>query len=201
MLELRYQGEPSDLALLLQAEFQVEATVGCTMREFLCMEMEICGDYANRRIQTIFIDGTAVDDFDTAQVNSGTRLTLSGAMPGLVGATMRRGGVLSGLRSSISYKQLDEMRPAETQGLVNMRLYNFIAGELAHIFLGRGVRIAAPKLAMFLNHRPELLDGFRCQTAPGRWEALSPADAANLLVEGQTVRIKHVAPQPVQGAA
>lgn len=150
MLQLEYHGNPEELAMLLQAGFNIEALVGCTLREFLCMEMEICGDYANKRLQTIFINGKAVDDFDLTVVRPGDVIALSGALPGLVGAVMRRGGDLGSLRQSISYDKT-ELRPTESQGVVTIKLYNFIAEELAHIFLRRGVMVDGPQAATFLQ--------------------------------------------------
>jgi len=188
MLHFHYADDPADLATLLQAGFQIQALVGCTLREFLCMEMEICGDYANKRIQTIFIDGKAVDDFDQAHVFPGTRLALSGAMPGLVGAVMRRGGALGGLRDSITYRA-DELRPVEKQGLVHIRLYNFIAEELAHIFLRRGVLIDAAKVSTFLSRRKAWLPGLKLENASGELEDLNPDAVRELLEQAEQVRI------------
>jgi hypothetical protein len=60
----------------------------------------------------------AVADFDEAQNDSGARMALSGAMPGMVGAMMRRGGDLAALRDSITY-DLGELRPREHTGVVS----------------------------------------------------------------------------------
>jgi hypothetical protein len=189
MLQLSYTKEASDLALLLQAGFQVEALVGCTLREFLCIEMEICGDYAKRRIQTIFIDGMAVDDFDEAQINPGCRLALSGAMPGLVGAVMRRGGFYSKLRDDITYN-LDELRPENVQGIVNMRLYNFIAEELAEIFLRRGIIVEAEKFLDFLHRRPDTVSAFQCASGQESFAAVHNRVLQNVKQLPDPVRIK-----------
>lgn len=48
--------------------------------------------YVEERIQTLLLNGLAVDDPDTAVLESGARLALSAAMPGVLGATLRRGG-------------------------------------------------------------------------------------------------------------
>ena len=180
MLRFQFSGDPADLAALLRAGFQVEAVTGCTLREFLCIEMEICGDYANRRIQTIFINGRPVDDFDTAQIEDGTELALSGAMPGLVGAMLRRGGGLAHLRDSISYN-LNELRPHETRGVVHLRLYNFIAEELAHIFLRRGVSLETGKVAHILAEHGLPLDGMRREAENGDLAPVTEQELAALL--------------------
>ncbi len=185
MRHLHYLGNPEELAVLLQAGFDIEALVGCTLREFLCMEMEICGDYANKRLQTIFVNSKAVDDFDRTVVQPGDVIALSGALPGLVGALMRRDGDLSGLRDSISYDQT-ELRPAETQGVVTIKLYNFIAEELAHIFLRRGVMVDGEHAARFLALGGKAqLDQFTLADGNGH----GGAPLQELLQPGEMVRI------------
>lgn len=198
MLQFQYLGEPAGLANLLQAGFEVQALVGCTLREFLCMEMEICGDYAKRRIQTIFIDGKAVDDFDEAHIHDGTRLALSGAMPGLVGAVMRRGGVLGGLRDSITY-HLDELRPSEAQGAVQVKLYNFIAEELAHIFLRRGIVIETEKVRNILALGLLPVADLKLEAESGKLRDVSAEELVELLSGEDKIRIS--APLPHADAA
>ncbi len=183
-----YQGKPSDLAMLLQAGFQVKALVGCTLREFLCIEMEICGDYANKRLQTIFIDGLAVDDFDESYIRPGTTLALSGAMPGLVGAVMRRGGELGTLRDTITY-HLDELRPKESQGVVTVKLYNFIAEELAHIFLRRGIMVETEKVRRFFPLNMAEQKGILWESPSGDMTPVKAEEFTHMLQPGERIFI------------
>ncbi|NJL58424.1 MAG: hypothetical protein HC887_00995 [Desulfobacteraceae bacterium] len=62
------------------------------MQTLLCDILEIPKDYVLNRISTIFLDGKPVDCLDTAFVRNHSVVSLSAAMPGLVGAVMRRGG-------------------------------------------------------------------------------------------------------------
>ncbi len=86
---LTAEGEQSRMALLfpaLQRGVLVKARLGESIRSLLCKQFGLDPDYVKNRIQTAFLDGKPVDDFDSAIVREGSVLTLSGAMPGLAGA-------------------------------------------------------------------------------------------------------------------
>lgn len=141
---------PELFDFLLQDIFRVACYEGCTVREFLCILMQVCGDYTEKRIQTIFLNGRPVDDLDAAILHENDRLALSAAMPGLVGATMRRGGFYAKMRGSISYNASQEeehSRPC----LVQVRLFNFLSRELADRFLDAGIFFGTSKLAELLE--------------------------------------------------
>jgi len=84
---------------LLENGFIVKGMAGCSVNEFLRNPMLIGQDYIDKRIQTIFLDGKPVDDLNSAIIKDGSTISLSAAMPGLAGATMRRGGALATMRS------------------------------------------------------------------------------------------------------
>ncbi|MGA7578419.1 MAG: hypothetical protein ACLQUW_01255 [Desulfobaccales bacterium] len=77
---------------LCQQGFLVQVPGSGSIRTILCRHLGLAPDYLEGRIQTIFLNGKPVDEIDTAVVGQGDTLALSAAMPGLVGATMRRGG-------------------------------------------------------------------------------------------------------------
>jgi hypothetical protein len=85
--------DPARLAGLLQSGFRLALATPCTVAAFLSDRLGLTPEFVAARIQTVFLDGLAVDDLVSALVRPGARLALSGALPGLVGATMRRGGV------------------------------------------------------------------------------------------------------------
>jgi hypothetical protein len=145
---------PEAFDFLFQDGVQVECVDGCTVREFLCLQMHVCGEYANERIQTLFLNHKPVDDFDTAIIYESDSLALSAAMPGLVGSTLRRGGYYAEMRGSISYRQAEE-RQGGKRCLVNLRLFNFLAKELTERFLINGVYVRADKLARFFKTRSQ----------------------------------------------
>jgi len=70
----------------------ISATVGCSIKNLLCNQFDITPEYLSDRISTIFLNGKPVDDVESAIIKDNSILALSGAMPGLVGATFRKGG-------------------------------------------------------------------------------------------------------------
>jgi hypothetical protein len=137
----------------LQQGFLAVVQTGCSVRELLCYQFGIPDEYVRGRITTIFQNGRAIDDLDGAIVRDGSRLTLSAAMPGLVGATMRRGGYYAAMRGSITHRETGEAgQPGE--GTIRMKLFNLLMAELGPIFLLRGIGVAASDLADFLARRP-----------------------------------------------
>jgi hypothetical protein len=111
-------------------------------------------DYVAARVTTIFLDSKPVDDVTTATVRDGATIALSGAMPGLVGATMRRGGYYAAMRGTISHAD-SATESGGRIGTVRIKLFNLLLPELGPTLLRRGVLIAAPSLADFLGSRTD----------------------------------------------
>ncbi len=142
---------------LLENGFIIKEKVGCSVKEFLCNRMFIEQDYLDKRIQTIFLNGKPVDDINSAIVKDGSAISLSAAMPGLAGATMRRGGVLAAMRSRISYV------PGETscdscEGKVTVKFFNLISRELGPVFLDRGIIIEGKTLSGFIGANRKIIE-------------------------------------------
>ena len=95
----------SSFLKLIEQGFKLKVKTGLTIRELLCGQFGVSGEYFDNRIQTIFLDGKAVDNVDAAGIEDNSRLALSAAMPGLVGATFRKGGRYAPLRGTISYSK------------------------------------------------------------------------------------------------
>lgn len=140
--------------VLLSQGFTVKVRVGCTMRELLRRQLGLSADYIEQRVQTIFLDGKAVDNIDTAVVRHGSTLALSAAMPGLAGATLRRGGAYASMRSQISYKGTPVPDNVKDGELV-LKLFNLVARELGPMFLKKGVWIKGKNLQGFLQQAPD----------------------------------------------
>lgn len=151
---------------LLQKGVTVPATVGCTLKELLCDQFAIPADYVTGRITTIFLDNRPVDDLEHTIVRNGSRLTLSAAMPGLVGATMRRGGFYAALRQGISHLSESGTAAAES-GTVRLKLFNLLLAELGPLVLARGLVVEQSELAELLHQLPGQTDNLpacKCQT-------------------------------------
>ena len=139
--------------LLLQQGVKIRRRVGCTIAAFLQEELG-AGPLTIEKIQSIMLDGKPVDDISTALIHDGSVLALSAAMPGLVGATLRRGGAYSSLRSVITYHETGEAcKPGE--GWVSIKLFNLMMAELGPGLLRQGVLVRVHDLADLLAERAE----------------------------------------------
>ncbi len=161
---------------LLQRGFQVQTRLGCSVHAFLSEDLGIESDYIENRIQTVFLDGHPVDDVEKTAVTDGAVLALSAAMPGLVGATMRRSGVLAGFRDTITYRASDACA-SDAEGFVTIKLFNLLVRELGPGFLERAVRVEAEVLADLLGAHGEALER-HCEKAVCNGEAISMKDLA-----------------------
>ena len=133
----------SDFSGLLQRGVFCPIAARCPVGDFLTGQLGIDPAYIRDRIATVFLDGSVVDDLTTAIVRPGSTLTLSAAMPGLVGATLRRGGFYSAMRSEISWKGDDDARqPLDgPPGTIRLKLFNSVMREIGPTLLQRGVLV------------------------------------------------------------
>jgi hypothetical protein len=139
---------------LLQKGFIVKAQVGCTIKTFLCQQLGLDPEYLETRIQTIFLNGKPVDDVNSAIITEGSTLALSAALPGLAGATLRKGSYYASMRSQISYK---EMAPTKSphNGMILLKLFNLILKELGPTFLKKGVWINGKDISDFFTRQSD----------------------------------------------
>ena len=153
---------------LLQKGFWVEGNVGCSVRALLCEQHGVAPEYLEKRIQTIFLDGKPVDNVDTAIVEEGATLSLSAALPGLVGAVMRRGGYYAPMRDQISYRG-EFTSPKIKPGKVFMKLFNLPLRELGPLYLERGILADGVNLKDVLTaHTDDLSKGCRSVLVNGQ---------------------------------
>ncbi len=125
---------------LLSKGFVIQAQLGCTIKELLCVQLGIRDDYLEERIQTIFLDNKTVDDVNSAVIREGAILALSAAMPGVLGATLRKGGRYAPMRRQISHDK-DMPSDLHKKGEVTIKLFNLILRELGPLFLEPGIWI------------------------------------------------------------
>jgi len=125
---------------LLSKGFSIHAETGCTMKELLCGQLGIKDDYLEERIQTIFLDDKIVDDASSAVIREGSIFALSAAMPGVLGATLRKGGRYAPMRRQISQDK-DMPSDLHKKGEVTIKLFNLITRELGPLFLEQGIRV------------------------------------------------------------
>ena len=125
---------------LLSKGFIIYAQAGCTIKELLCGQLGIKDDYLDERIQTIFLDNKTVDDVDSSVIRKESILALSAAMPGILGATLRKGGKYAPMRRQISHDK-DIASDTNKKGELTIKLFNLIVRELGPLFLAHGIRV------------------------------------------------------------
>jgi hypothetical protein len=139
---------------LLQKGFAIDVSLGRPIRSLLRDELGLPDEYINTRIQTVFLDGKPVDDIDTAPVRAGSTLALAPAMPGLMGAMLRRGGHLAVMRSGITHRD-DTVTQGSGEGRIIVKLFGMALQELGPQLLARGVGVDAGDLAKVIRGMPE----------------------------------------------
>ncbi len=132
----------------------VKARLGCSIQSLLCHQMGLTPQYLEKRIQTIFLDGRPVDDVGSATVKQGSILALSAALPGLVGAALRKGSHYAPLRSHISHREMTSSHYSQ-EGMVLVKLFNLILEELGPSFLKKGIWLNGADLSDFLKKLPD----------------------------------------------
>jgi len=190
-------GRISEFVALLRSGFRVKTQVGCNVKDFLCGQMGLSTDYYENRILTLFLNSKPVDNPESARVQDGAILALSAAMPGLVGATMRRGGHYGRLRGSITHG--DDNQSCETStGWVTLKLFNLVLKELGPYFLNQGVWLDSRIIRDFFKDQAGGLDA-DIQGVNWNGEEISPQDMLSLdWPEGCVfVRITNQQPLPV----
>ncbi len=128
--------------------------IGQSVRSFLTRQLQLNDKYIGSQISTIFLDGMPVDDLDAALLKNGSRLALSSAMPGLVGATMRQGGALALLRSAITYRADESCEQGE--GLICLKLFNLVMRDIGKKILLAGVYVRPKAFQELLTGQPML---------------------------------------------
>ncbi|WP_372683262.1 hypothetical protein [Desulfosarcina sp.] len=160
MIRLHLHVNASGLPLfysLFEKGVVLTAKTGCTLRDFLCGQLGIADGYLDQRVQTLFLDARPVDDVDKAVVQDGSVLALSAAMPGLLGATMRKGGRYAAFRRDISLPG-DDCGICETTGRVTVKLFNMVAKEIGGGLLEAGIEVGGGDLRRIADRYPDKLN-------------------------------------------
>lgn len=136
---------------LLEKGCQVEVMVGGTLGQLLIDQLGVDAAYLQQHIQTIFLNAKALDNLDRTVIRAGDVLALSGAMPGLVGATFRKGGKYAVMRREIT---ADNIRPSTgrlKRGKIWLKLFNTVLRDLGPDLLARGIWVSGAELTDRLN--------------------------------------------------
>ena len=139
---------------LLQFGVLLESQIGQSMGVFLTSLPDFDMNYIVDRIQTIFLDGSAIDDMETLFTNSSPVLALSAAMPGLAGAIFRKNSLHAALRTADSKNVLAGQ--TNSQILVCLKLFNMIAVEKGPGLLEKGGIFSGSALLDFFTPQSQL---------------------------------------------
>lgn len=144
---------------VLQSGIEIKASHGESLAHFLNAFPGFTAEYLAETVQTIFLNGTAVDDLGLQLTGKNPVLALSAAMPGLAGAIFRRNSFHSALRTET--KSLQSLGKKQDTITVTLKLFNSIARERGEELLKNGVCIGANHFHSFLRLRPHLMKHIR----------------------------------------
>ena len=139
---------------VFQGGFLFRCQVGQSIADFLFRQLSLEQDFVEKRISTVFLDGECVDDISLATMKDGSVAAFSSALPGLVGATLRRDGFYACLRDSITYRK-EGVAVEARQGTITVKLFNLLMDELGPVFLRKGIIMDRSALVSFFQTRKE----------------------------------------------
>lgn len=159
------------LTPLAREGFGVEVTAGCSLRATLADDLGLGRECVETRIQTVFMDGSPVDDIDTDFARPGCVLALAGALPGVAGIAMQRGSRIGVYREGITHQVEQQTKQQASHPVwqdaaasapprplhLTLKLFNSVAVECLAQVLRHGVELRAGRLAELLDERPEAL--------------------------------------------
>jgi hypothetical protein len=181
---------------LFQQGVTIKTLVGGNIKDLLTIHLGMTPEYVENRIQTVFLDGKAVDNLGEAIVGDGSILALSAAMPGLVGATLRRGGAFASLRRAITFSQVSEAIP-QKKGRVILKLFNLLVPELGPSLLARGIWLKGRDLNQFLGElKKDFWEGCR-ELALDGLKINVPSEMARIRLENDALVLLKISPIPI----
>ncbi len=144
------------LTTLLQNGITLFCPPDQAIGSFLTHLPEFDVDYLADRVQTIFLDGDAIDDLEKPFSGTSHVIALSAAMPGLAGAIFRRNSLCAALRKSARPKNTAEEKEKEKIE-ISLKLFNMIAQEKGSALLRHGGLFAGELLINFFDLRQSLI--------------------------------------------
>jgi hypothetical protein len=146
---------------IFQRGFLFLCRVGTSIEDLLLHQLSLDPKLVEEKVNTVFLDGCCVDDISSAILNKGSIIAFSSALPGLAGATLRRGGHYARLRESITHRQ--QIKPeTQEEGLIIVKLFNLLMAEMGGIFLEKGIVLDQKAAADLFN--PEQKQLWRIKT-------------------------------------
>ncbi len=169
---------------LLQSGIEIHTVSGESLLAFLEKLPGFTHEYIESEVQTIFLDGTAIDDIN-APITGNATVALSAAMPGLSGAIFRRNSIHAQLRT-VQHQATDTAVPQQIT--VKLKLFNTIGRDHGQSLMKKGISINALKLIAFLQAREWLLP--LLSSVKINKQSVSPEDLLLQLGKYKVVRLQ-----------
>ena len=159
---------------LLRQGVRVLVQEGQTVKGLLQDELGLTQDTIASRIQTVFLNGHPVDDMAGTGLEEDAVLSLSAAMPGLLGACMRVDSPYATMRDSITQRRSSQAAAREGASAIGftLKLFNFMAREIGPCVLERGVVVDSERVLTLVGDAGE----------EGLWKA-----GAGLAIDGSVI--------------
>ena len=110
---------------------------GASVSAFISNLLEMKAADVSAEIRTIILNNKVVDEPDRSEMKAGSSLTLSGAMPGLVGAMLRSGSPYKAMRGTITSETGgSEQRSADS--MARVKLLNTVLKNHRNAMIRRG---------------------------------------------------------------
>lgn len=153
----------SALTPLAREGFGVDIAAGRSLRQTLTGDLCLEAECVEKRIQTVFLDGSPVDNIDTDYARPGSALALASALPGVAGICMQRQSRIGVYREGITHQGGASIPATDRSLRITLKLFNTVAVECLAQVLSRGVEVRSGRLAELLETNPEALvcAGFR----------------------------------------
>ncbi len=167
---------PRDLLFpLFQAGVGLIVPSGHSVRSLLTTFWGLDDEFVRREIGTVFLNGHPLDDLGRILLVQGDVLALSGPMPGLAGAILRKGSPLAAMgRRPFKRSSRRNTEDAEEALYIRLKVFNTLIETLAPAVLRRGIYLSRTELQALMS---DVLDAGR---ANGLQE---PRTAAGSLLE------------------
>lgn len=144
----------SPFCTLLQYGISIQSNTGTSIEQFLAEIPAFSPEYIKGDLETIFLDGNAVDSLSTRFHKRQHTLALSAIMPGLVGAILRKNSIHARLRTT----SVDDVDSKTSElSLIKLKIFNRIAQECGPKILANSVIFETSNLLKSFTQRPQLL--------------------------------------------
>lgn len=135
----------------------VDIAAGRSLRQTLTEDLGLAAECVEQRIQTVFLDGSPVDNIDTDHARPGSALALASALPGVAGICMQRQSRIGVYREGITHQGGPDVPATDRRLRITLKLFNNVAVECLAQVLAHGVEVRSGRLAELLEANPEAL--------------------------------------------